>query len=43
MPLEEGKSRKTISDNIKELIESGMGRKQAAAIAYTKAKKRKRG
>lgn len=39
MPLKEGKSKKTISDNIAELIRSGRDPKQAAAIAYSKARK----
>lgn len=44
MPLKQGKSKKTISENITELIRSGRDPKQAAAIAYDKAgKSRKRG
>lgn len=43
MPLKKGKSRKTISSNIAELVHSGRPKKQAAAIAYAKAgKSRKR-
>ena len=41
MPLKTGKSQKTISSNIKELVESGRDVKQAAAIAYKKAGKSK--
>jgi len=39
MPLAEGSSRKTISANISELINSGRKPSQAAAIAYQKAGK----
>lgn len=39
MPLKEGKSKEVISDNIAELIRSGRDKKQAAAIAYSKAGK----
>lgn len=39
MPLISGSSENVISQNIKELIESGYGEKQAAAIAYRKAGK----
>lgn len=41
MPLKEGKSKKTISKNIKTEIEHGKPPKQAAAIAYSKARKSK--
>lgn len=37
MPLKEGRSDKVISENIRELINSGRDPKQAAAIAYDKA------
>jgi len=37
MPLKSGKSAKTRSQNIAELIKSGYPQKQAAAIAYSKA------
>ncbi len=37
MPLKLGKSRKTVSGNIRELIHSGRSREQAAAIALSKA------
>ena len=39
MPLEKGKSRKVISNNIKELENSGREHKQAIAIALSKAGK----
>lgn len=39
MPLEKGSSKATILANIKELISSGYGAKQAAAIAYKNAGK----
>jgi hypothetical protein len=43
MPLKKGKSRKTISANIGELIAAGHPKDQAAAIAYkTAGKGRKR-
>jgi len=39
MPLKEGKSKKTISRNITELIHSGRPQKQAVAIALDTARK----
>lgn len=40
MPLKKGSSKKVISNNIAELIKSGRDPKQAAAIAYSNAKKK---
>jgi hypothetical protein len=39
MPLKKGKSDKTVSSNIKELIASGHPPKQSVAIALTEAGK----
>jgi len=41
MPLKKGKSKKVISDNIRELLETGRPKKQAVAIALEKAGKKK--
>jgi hypothetical protein len=38
MPLKPGSSQKTISSNIREMVESGHPVKQAAAAAYRKAR-----
>lgn len=38
MPLKSGKSKKTISANIKELVKSGRPQNQAIAIAMEKAR-----
>lgn len=39
MPLKEGKSKKTFSKNVVELMKSGKPQKQAVAIAYAEKRK----
>lgn len=45
MPLKKGSSQETISSNIAELVRAGYpdGRGQAGAIAYSQARKSKKG
>lgn len=43
MPLKKGKSKKVISENIRELRHSGKPEKQAVAIAYSEARGGKKG
>jgi len=43
MPLKSGKSRKTIEQNIREMIHSGHPTNQAVAAAYAMARKSKGG
>jgi hypothetical protein len=43
MPLKKGKSKKVISENIKELRHSGRPEKQSIAIAFSEARRGKKG
>ena len=43
MPLKKGKSNKTRSSNIAEMIRSGHPKKQAVAASYRKQRESKRG
>ena len=42
MPLKSGKSKKVISENIRELRRSGRSQKQAIAIALSNARKKRK-
>jgi hypothetical protein len=42
LPLKKGSSRKTISTNIKEMMDSGHPQKQSVAAALSTARKKKK-
>lgn len=39
MPLKPGSGRKTVSDNVRELVHSGRPQRQAVAIALSEARR----
>ena len=41
MPLKKGKDKKTIKENIKKLLQEGMPKKQAIAVALSNARRRR--
>jgi len=43
VPLKAGKSRSTVSSNIREMVRSGYPQKQAVAASLSKARQSKRG
>ena len=42
MPLEQGSGKKVVSDNIKELVNTGRPQRQAVAIALSEARRNKK-
>ena len=42
MPLQPGRSREVISNNVRELISTGRPQKQAVAIALSESRRRKK-
>ncbi len=42
MPLKKGRSKKVISENISELVQSGRPQKQAIAAALSQSRRRKK-
>jgi hypothetical protein len=42
MPLDKGKSKKAFSKNVKTEVAAGKPQRQAVAIAYSEAKKKKK-
>lgn len=43
MPLQKGSSRKTISNNISEMVDSGYPQKQAVAASLSEARRSRKG